>query len=164
MRGSKSILLLELPRQLLQIQSSNNNGTSVRPCECALFACECVCESVCGCKLIVNTDSHCRVTHVCNLPSTRKYAMKNVSHSQIFHTINFLFTHNCYGSSTALQLSCRAYYHSTYVNLSTQYIYIYLCNCNGILPQGLMVQTSGNFHYAATEAEQGQVCFGFFQV
>lgn len=33
-----------------------------------------------------------------------------------------------------------------------------LCNC--ILPQGLMVQTSGNFHYAATEAKSA---LGFFK-
>lgn len=124
MRGSKSILLLELPRQLLQMQSSNNNGTSVCLCVCCVYECVPVCVSVCGCKLIVNTDSHCRVTHVCNLPSTRKYAMKNVSHSQIFHTINFLFTHNCYGSPAVLQGIVSWYIHML-IYLHNIYIFVY---------------------------------------
>lgn len=104
MRGSKSILLLELPRQLLQMQSSNNNGTSVRPCECArLCMCVsvCMCESVCGCKLIVNTDAlscytclqFAKHSKVCN---EKCFTLANFPHNQFsFHTQLLRLFYNC---------------------------------------------------------------------
>lgn len=71
MRGSKFILLLELLDNY-----ACKAWTIMVPVSVCMFKFMCVCVG----KLIVNTHSYCRVTHVCNLPSTYKYAMKNISH------------------------------------------------------------------------------------